>query len=490
MGFVEESKRSLTVAPFECAWGEELRFGDPGRGCVAFEASAQNDVTLVFRQQPGSQHYHYKMDSSRHYTVILGSHRNKRLRIEVDGSTVVDVVALGLCCSSSFQAYWISIYDGLISIGRGRHPNTNLLFQWLDPDPNPNVQYVGLSSWDKHIGYRNISILPSASQNSILWSHYVHSEQRLCCGKRATRDDSESDQRLLADFLESWDFSDAIFVVGTERKVVPAHKVVLCASGDFPFELVDGATIELPSVSYPVLHSLLEYIYTGSTQIAEWLLSSLLELSSHFKVKPLVKCCEEIIVSSEVDKNFSASGKLLKLSSSGFQDHKFGSSPLKGPINSQKIGQFLANGKYSDINIYVNGHGLVAKGHKLILSLWSMPLAKMFTNGMKESSASDVFFKDVPPEAFFLLLQFMYHGELKVDTQDITSVLVQLLLLSDQFAITVLQFECCKQIMECLSEGSRVLLEEAHPTRLVSSFIPNLREMASANLGELVAGSV
>ncbi|PUZ62618.1 hypothetical protein GQ55_4G371500 [Panicum hallii var. hallii] len=454
MGFVEESKRSLTVAPFECAWGEELRFGDPGRGCVAFEASAQNDVTLVFRQQPGSQHYHYKMDSSRHYTVILGSHRNKRLRIEVDGSTVVDVVALGLCCSSSFQAYWISIYDGLISIGRGRHPNTNLLFQWLDPDPNPNVQYVGLSSWDKHIGYRNISILPSASQNSILWSHYVHSEQRLCCGKRATRDDSESDQRLLADFLESWDFSDAIFVVGTERKVVPAHKVVLCASGDFPFELVDGATIELPSVSYPVLHSLLEYIYTGSTQIAEWLLSSLLELSSHFKVKPLVKCCEEIIVSSEVDKNFSASGKLLKLSSSGFQDHKFGSSPLKGPINSQKIGQFLANGKYSDINIYVNGHGLVAKGHKLILSLWSMPLAKMFTNGMKESSASDVFFKDVPPEAFFLLLQFMYHGELKVDTQDITSVLVQLLLLSDQFAITVLQFECCKQIMECLSEDT------------------------------------
>lgn len=39
-------------------------------------------------------------------------------------------------------------------------------------------------------------------------------------------------------------------------------------------------------------------------------------------------------------------------------------------------------------------------------------------------------------------------------------------------------------------QGSRVLLEEAHPTRLVSSFIPNLREMASANLGELVAGSV
>ncbi|CAN6172082.1 unnamed protein product [Urochloa humidicola] len=469
MGFVEETKRSLTVAPFECAWGEELRFGEPGRGCVAFEASAHNDVTLVFRQQPGSQHYHYKMDSSRHYTVILGSHRNKRLRIEVDGSTVVDVAALGLCCSSSFQPYWISIYDGLISIGQGRHPNTNLLFQWLDPDPNPNVQYVGLSSWDKHVGYRNISILPAAPQNSILWSHYAHSEQRLCRGKPGFKD--ESDQRLLADFLESWDFSDAVFVVGTERKVVPAHKIVLCASGDFPFHIADGTTIQLPSVSYPVLHSLLEYIYTGSTQIAEWLLSSLLELSSHFKVKPLVKSCEEIINCLEVDDKLSESGKILKLSSGRFQDHKFGSFPLKAPVNAQKIGQFLANGEHSDINIYVNGHGLVAKGHKLILSLWSVPLAKMFTNGMKESSTSDVFFKDVHPEAFFLLLQFMYYGELKLDTWDITSLLVELLLLSDQFAITVLQFECCKRIMECLSEDTHCDMTVTSEERVLDAIL-------------------
>jgi len=79
---------------------------------------------------------------------------------------------------------------------------------------------------------------------------------------------------------------------------------------------------------------------------------------------------------------------------------------------------------------------------------------QMFTNGMKESSATDIFFGDVPPEPFFLLLQFMYHGELKLDTRDTTSMLVQLLLLADQFVITVLQFECCKQIMEYLSEVS------------------------------------
>jgi len=307
--------------------------------------------------------------------------------------------------------------------------------------------------------------------------------------KQLSRDDCH--QRVLADFLENWDFSDAVFVVGTERKVVPAHKLVLCASGDFPFEMGDEATIVLPSASYPVLHSLLEYIYTGSTQIAEWLLTSVLELSSQFKVEPLVKCCKEIIDCLEVDKKLSDSGKILiKFPKSGLQDHRFDSSPLKAPLNVQKVGEFLANGEHSDINIYVNGHGLVSKGHKLILSLWSAPLAKMFTNGMRESSATDIFFGDVPPEPFFLLLQFMYYGKLKLDTRDTTSVLVQLLLLADQFAITVLQFECCKRIMECLSEGSRVLLEEAHPTRLVSNFFPNLRDMASENLVELVAGSV
>ncbi|XP_062227782.1 BTB/POZ domain-containing protein At2g30600 isoform X2 [Phragmites australis] len=457
MRLVEETKRSLTVAPFECAWGEEFRFGEPGRGCIAFEASAHNDVTLVFRQQLGSHHYHYKLDSSRHYTVILGSHRNKRLKIEVDGRTVVDVAGVGLCCSSSFQSYWISIYDGLISIGLGKHPNKNLLFQWLDPDPNRNVQYVGLSSWDKHVGYRNISILPSAPPNSILWTQieYAYVERDgdgEYARKQVLKDDCE--QRVLEDFLENWDFSDAVFVVGSERKVVPAHKVVLGASGDFPFNLVDGSTIELPSVSYPVLHSLLEYIYTGSTQIAECQLNSLLEFSSHFKVKTLVSCCEEIIDCLKMDKKLSESGKNLKVSSNGFQAHQFDSFPFKAPVNVQKIGQFLANGEHSDINIYVNGHGLVAKGHKIILSLWSVPLAKMFTNGMKESNASDVFFEDVSAEAFFLLLQFMYYGELKVDTRDITSVLVQLLLLSDQFAITILQFECCKRIMECLSEDT------------------------------------
>ena len=73
----KKEKKFLTVAPFECAWRKDLKFREAGRGCVAFEAFAHNDVTLVFRENVGSQHYHYKRDNSPHYTVILGSHRNR-----------------------------------------------------------------------------------------------------------------------------------------------------------------------------------------------------------------------------------------------------------------------------------------------------------------------------------------------------------------------------------------------------------------------------
>lgn len=263
-----KEKKFLTVAPFECAWRNDLKFREAGRGCVAFEAFAHNDVTLVFRENVGSQHYHYKRDSSPHYTVILGSHRNRRLKIEVGGKTVVDAEGVGLCCSSSFQSYWISIYDGLISIGKGRYPFQNLVFQWLDSNPNCSVRYIGLSSWDKHVGYRNVNVLPLMHNHISLWKHvdcgeYVHEED----GKEEVGNECTGYEKWgLENFLESWELSDVFFIVGSEERPVPAHKTILVASGNFPLSSSEDV-IELKGVTYPVLHALLEYIYTGQTQV-------------------------------------------------------------------------------------------------------------------------------------------------------------------------------------------------------------------------------
>lgn len=77
----------------------------------------------------------------------------------------------------------------------------------------------------------------------------------------------------------------------------------------------------------------------------------------------------------------------------------------------------------------------------------------MFTNGMSESISSECCLKDVPREAFKIMLEFMYTGELnKEDAMDVDILLLQLLLLADQFAVSALHQECCKTLLECLSQ--------------------------------------
>lgn len=78
---------------------------------------------------------------------------------------------------------------------------------------------------------------------------------------------------------------------------------------------------------------------------------------------------------------------------------------------------------------------------------------QMFTNGMSESSSSDVSLTDVSLEAFKIMLDFMYSGEISLeDSKDFGNLLLQLLLLADKFGVTLLYQECCKTLLECLSE--------------------------------------
>lgn len=77
----------------------------------------------------------------------------------------------------------------------------------------------------------------------------------------------------------------------------------------------------------------------------------------------------------------------------------------------------------------------------------------MFTNGMNESLSLKVRLTDVPPEAFKAMLEYMYCGELNIeDAIDFGTLLLQLLLLADQFGVSILHQECCKTLLECLSE--------------------------------------
>lgn len=78
---------------------------------------------------------------------------------------------------------------------------------------------------------------------------------------------------------------------------------------------------------------------------------------------------------------------------------------------------------------------------------------QMFTNGMSESHSSTIYLTDVSPEAFKAMINFMYSGELHMeDTMNFGTDLIHLLFLADRFGVVPLHQECCKMLLECLSE--------------------------------------
>lgn len=77
----------------------------------------------------------------------------------------------------------------------------------------------------------------------------------------------------------------------------------------------------------------------------------------------------------------------------------------------------------------------------------------MFTNGMWESNIGEIVVRAVAPEPFMAMLRFMYGGYLDLEEKDENgTLLLPLLVLADQYAIQILQQECCMRLLDCLTE--------------------------------------
>ncbi|KAF6162645.1 hypothetical protein GIB67_013259 [Kingdonia uniflora] len=154
-------------------------------------------------------------------------------------------------------------------------------------------------------------------------------------------------------------------------------------------------------------------------------LGPLRDLGIQFEVVSLVKQCEEILEFFKRNKKLFESGNKEEILHPCSLPQRCVVFPFELPINA----------------------------HKLILSLWSIPFMKMFTNGMRESGSSKIFLSDVSLEAFAAMFQFMYHGDIDMkNSMDMGNFSIQLLLLADQFTIAPLHQECCNTILEYLSE--------------------------------------
>ncbi|MCO5605583.1 hypothetical protein L7F22_059766 [Adiantum nelumboides] len=380
-GITKTYRNLLVVPPFECAWlvDDNLRFPEPGRGCIAFEACADNDVTVVLKEKAGSKHYRTDVDPN--YAIVLGSHRNRRLRIAVDGSTLFEAAGV-LVSPSHFERFWISISDGHITVGKG-DPGNGVLVEWAHSDMTRKVQYVGLSSWDKHVGYRNIRVLP--------YSKSLPLSLRLAEFALASGG--------IAQFLESAEFADLFFCVGSERRRVPAHRLVLacCCSKDLPSQ---EDVMSLPSVEYCVLHAFLQYIYTGRAQLASTNLAALRLLCEQFGLTSLGSQCETL---EQVDNKFASERFLSFEHKPGVEgSHEFSPAfSTASPVDFSKLQVFFSNSELTDVEIMLDGSDLVTKAHKIILSAWSAPLLKIVNLDVRQSVLSCCSFDPASISAHF-----------------------------------------------------------------------------------------
>eukprot|EP00803_Ostreobium_quekettii_P008789 evm.model.scf_1474EXC.3 EVM.evm.TU.scf_1474EXC.3 scf_1474EXC:32295-33161(+) len=148
----------LIVPPMECAWLSSPEQKIPGRGCVSFEVAGENDATVILKDTPGSRRWqHDRGGVDQGYTVIIGSHRNSKLKIERNGVFVCQAEAdWATIRRDEFREFWIQVdARGAIAVGAGE---ADSVFRWVDPEPLEGITSIGLSSWDRHLRYRNIRV--------------------------------------------------------------------------------------------------------------------------------------------------------------------------------------------------------------------------------------------------------------------------------------------------------------------------------------------
>lgn len=109
------------------------------------------------------------------------------------------------------------------------------------------------------------------------------------------------------------------------------------------------------------------------------------KVAEEFGLKCLALQCEQLNLASMTreDNNSKMSEEDLKVEimyqSSVFREDQ-ATCPLNVPLNTAKLLQLFESGEFSDVEVTIADHGKVAMAHRLILSAWSEPFAKVRIN--------------------------------------------------------------------------------------------------------------
>jgi len=110
----------------------------------------------------------------------------------------------------------------------------------------------------------------------------------------------------------------------------------------------------------------------------------------------------------------------------------------------------VKNHLFHDVVLNVSGEKFVA--HKVVLCARSAYFNALMTGGLKESAQREVVFPETNPEAFAIVLQYMYTKELDVDT--VADQIVDVFALACQYGLKTLKSELETLIAYNLTEDN------------------------------------
>ncbi|QQR49819.1 hypothetical protein IPF37_03185 [bacterium] len=132
----------------------------PNIGWLIFEVQGQSDAFVCFSEDAVS----VRNTDTELYELVIGGWENSKnvIRIKSLGrsATEIDITKSALKTSQlsqrDFKAYWVGFNDGMISMGSGDQVGQNIIAEWQDPYPWKTIKFIGISTWDVPLQFRNV----------------------------------------------------------------------------------------------------------------------------------------------------------------------------------------------------------------------------------------------------------------------------------------------------------------------------------------------
>ncbi|MCB9493798.1 MAG: hypothetical protein H6679_06015 [Epsilonproteobacteria bacterium] len=141
-----------------------IELEEDGQGSITFEVRATNDVFIGF----GQEAFRTRNTNKEIYELVIGGWKNSRTVIRIDslGKSVKEFHREqnpdAMLKPMEYEKYTVSLNNGVITLFK----ENKKVLEWEDPYPTERIRYIGLSSWDSPVEFRNIEVGKPTSKST------------------------------------------------------------------------------------------------------------------------------------------------------------------------------------------------------------------------------------------------------------------------------------------------------------------------------------